>query len=88
MNWSKTQVTIHTEILKMNGQKEYHPYLTEELYHDQQLVGVALEILLHRAAESNPQTILVESDNGCDCKSSEHFKECQKSCNAIGISIL
>jgi hypothetical protein len=28
MHWHKKQVTVHSGILKMNGDKEYHPYMT------------------------------------------------------------
>ena len=73
MHWSKKQVTVHSAILKRNGNKEYHPYLTEDMCHDQQLVGANLKMLLNIAAESNPKFILVESDNGNDYKSAEHF---------------
>ena len=88
LHWSKKQVTVHSAILKINGNKEYHPYLTEDMCHDQQLVGVNLKKLLNIAAESNPKLILVESDNGGDYKSSEHFHLVQEYCNEIGIPIL
>ena len=88
MYWSKKQVTVHSAILKINGNKEYHPYLTEDMCHDQQLVGVILKKLLIIAAESNPKLILVESDNGNDYKSAEHFHLVQEYCNELGIPIL
>ena len=49
---------------------------------------VALHQLLERAAEGNPDLILVESDNGIDYKSAEPFYPVQCSCDAIGITIL
>ena len=88
MHWSKKQVTVHSGILKVNGTKQYHPYLTEDMCHDQQLVGVNLKRLVVAAAKSSPRLILVESDNGCDYKSSEHFHIVQELCDEIGIPIL
>ena len=73
MHWLKSQVTIHSGIVKVNGVKEYHPYVTEDLFHDKQLVTVALHKLLERAADSNPENILVERDNGINYKSAKHF---------------
>ena len=40
------------------------------------------------AAEFNVDMILVESDNGSDYKSCQHFHQIQKSCDVIGIPIL
>ena len=88
MHWSKRQVTVHSGIVKVNGRKEYHPYLSEDNQHDQVLVGVNLEKLINVAVEYDPAVILVESDNGNDYKSAQHFNDVQKICDRVNIPIL
>ena len=88
MHWSKRQVTVHSGIVKVNGIKEYHPYLTEDNQHDQALVGVNLERLVDVAAMRSPSAILVESDNGNDYKSAQHFFDVQRICDKVRVPII
>ena len=78
---------MHSGIVKVNGRKEYHPYLSEDNQHDQVLVGVNLEKLINVAVEYDPAVILV-SDNGNDYKSAQHFNDVQKICDRVNIPIL
>ena len=88
MHWSKRQVTVHSGIVKVNGIKEYHPYLTEDNQHDQALVWVNLERLVDVAAMRSPSAILVESDNGNDYKSAQHFFDVQRICDKVRVPII
>ena len=64
LHWSHEQVTIHAGILKVCGEKSYHPYLSADRKHDQHFVQVALEEMLSEVENIPPDsTIIIESDN-------------------------
>lgn len=46
LQWSKTQVTVHSGIVKTPTQKMYHPYLSDSREHDQAFVYIALKEML------------------------------------------
>ena len=87
MHWSHIQVTVHSAVLKTSQGKQYHPYLSEDRKHDQQLTKVAIKKVI-RHINDNPEVLLLESDNCKDYKSLESFKETQDTCNDINIPII
>ena len=46
LHWAHDQIIIHSGILKVGGEKSYHPYLSKDCKHDQQLVQIVLEEML------------------------------------------
>ena len=46
IHWSHSQVTVHSGILKIDGEKFYHPYLSDDRKHDQKFVLLCLEEML------------------------------------------
>ena len=87
MHWSHIQVTVYSAVLKTSQGKQYHPYLSEDRKHDQQLVKVAIKKVM-KHINDNPEVILLESDNCKDYKSLESFKETQDTCNDVNIPII
>ena len=46
MHWHKVTITIHLGIVKLHGEKWYHPYLSNDKCHDQTFVKLGLEKML------------------------------------------
>ena len=67
MYWgqAKTEISIHSGIFKSEGNKVYHPYLSNDLFHDQAFVYVTLNKMLSNTDVEPGSTIIVTSDNCC-----------------------
>jgi hypothetical protein len=80
LHWSKKQVTVHSGIVKSSdGQKTYHPYVSDSREHDQPFVYIAVKNMLLTTEKNSANVILMESDNcSSQYKSSEHFHDLQK----------
>lgn len=79
MHWYKEQVSVHSGILKVLGEKSYHPCFSDNKVHDQAFVKVVLEKMLDNAELQPDSCIVIESDNCCSqYKSSQHFFDIQK----------
>ena len=82
LHWSHDQVTVHSGIIKQNGEKSYHPYLSNDKKHDQHLVHLVLDEMLGHVDLSAAEYIVIESDNcSWQYKSSTHFESIQRLCN-------
>jgi len=46
MHWSYQQITVHSGLMKYQGEKTYHPYLSADRKHDQHFVHCVLEEML------------------------------------------
>ena len=47
MHWSHQQVTtIHIGILKINAEKSYHPYFSDDRFHDSTFTDIAIKEML------------------------------------------
>ena len=60
--------------------KFYHPYLSEDIAHDQQFVTTALNRIIeqtHQNSAADPAMFISESDNAVQYKYTEHFHEIQ-----------
>ena len=79
LHWSKTQVTVHSGIVRTPYQKTYHPYLSDSREHDQTFVYMALKEMLDSTEITDLETIIIESDNcTVQYKSAEHFSDIKK----------
>ena len=69
LHWGKPQVTVHSGIVKLNGDKAYHPYISESLVHDQELVATAIQKMI-KSTDSYEVVdyIIIESDNAIEYK--------------------
>ena len=56
MHWIDAQIIVHSAILKTNGEKEYHAYLSDDLIQDHVFVNCVLDKLLSNVS-------FIESDN-------------------------
>ena len=75
LHWSHQQITVHSGILKHAGEKSYHPYLSDDLNHDQKFVKIVMHEMIRNINELKEGSIcLIESDNcTSQYKSAEHF---------------
>ena len=46
MHWSHQQVTIHIGILKINAEKSYHPYFSDDRFHDSTFTDIVIKEML------------------------------------------
>ena len=79
MHWSQAQITIHSGILKIDGEKYYCPGLADDLKHDQKFVKLVIdEILKLVPSVKDESVVMIESDNcSSQYKSAEHFHDLQ-----------
>jgi len=91
MYWgqAKTQVTIHSGILKFQGNKTYHPYFSDDLTHDQSFVNVTLYQMLS-SIEIEPKTSLIITSDNCkgQYKSTQNFFDLQRLSNHYQCTIV
>ena len=89
MHWSHQQVTIHSGIRKLKGEKSYHPYVSNDLKHDQQFVQLAITEMLSEVEIQADEYIVIESDNcSSQYKSSAHFHSMQLLANKWNVNII
>ena len=46
MHWHKATITVYSGILKLHGEKSYHPYLSNDKHHNQKFVKVVLKEII------------------------------------------
>ena len=69
--------TVHSGILKYQGEKSYHPHLSEDKKHDQHSSDVVLYEML-KEIENTAGYIIIESNNWkSQYKSAAHFASIQ-----------
>ena len=84
-HWTKTQVTVHSGLVKLDEEKVYHPYISNSRLHDQVFVHQALEEMIERTNKR----LLIESDNcSGQYKSSHHFFHLQSLSNQLNKIII
>ena len=77
LHWSYTQITIHSGILKSDGEKIYHAYIyvSDNLKHDQTFVKISIAKMVENGNMDNIH-IIIESDNSSSqFKSAKHFHD-------------
>jgi len=76
LHWFHQQVTVHSGLLKNEGEKSYHAYLSDDRKHDQAFVKVVIEEMLEETNIENQEYIIIESDNcSSQYKSAAHFQD-------------
>ena len=89
LHWSHQQVTIHSGIRKIKGEKSYHPYVSNDLKHDQQFMQLAITEMLREVEIQADEYIVIESDNcSSQYKSSAHFHGMQLLTNNWNVNII
>ena len=74
LRWCYTKVTVHSGIIKIDGEKIYHVYLSENPKRDQTFVKIVLHDMLNNVNLTNKK-IIIESDNcSSQYKSVKHCK--------------
>ena len=63
LHWVKKQITVQSGIVKCNGEKTYHPYVSDCKTHDQAIVKLVVTEMLDSTYMPDDAVILIESDN-------------------------
>ena len=73
-HWSHPQITVHSGLMKFNGQKTYHPYISSEKKYDHVFVKVAIKEMLAEIDIKQRITVIIQKDNCTfQYKSCAHF---------------
>ena len=60
MYWVNKQLSDHSRILIKDGDKEYHPYLAEDLGHDQAFAATSInEMLMYTDLETGSTVVTI-----------------------------
>ena len=86
LNWSHEQVTVHSGIMKINGEKIYYPTLSEDKKHNQAFVRTAVSTMVSKFEEYD--CCLIKSDNCHHYKSAESFHDSQDFANKWNIPVI
>ena len=86
----KEEKTIHSGITKnRDGNKTYHPYISDDLTHDQAFVRAVMEEMLGEMDIEHGSTLIVFSDNcSCQYKSSQNFHDLQAVSTKYNIKVI
>ena len=78
-----------TGITKVGGTKTYHPYLSDDLTHDQAFVKTVIEEMRDSLDVQGCDTVIISSDNcTSQYKSSQHFHDLQATSSKFHIKII
>jgi hypothetical protein len=73
-HWNEKTVIVHSGIMKYEGVKGYHAYLSDDSYQDQDFVNEVLQKMIEECELQPEQTLVIESDNcSSQYKSCAHF---------------
>ena len=79
LHWCHQQVTVHSGILKCNGEKNYITHFSDDHKHDQLFVDNVVKNIIGNGDLTSTSTILIQSDNcSSQYKSACHFSHLQK----------
>ena len=56
-------MTVHSGLRHCKGTKTYHPYISDDLTHDQAFVNIAIRDIIDEIKISSGDTIIINSDN-------------------------
>ena len=75
-------------VLKLHGDKSYHPYLANDKCHNKKFVNVVLKEIIE-CVSTIPHLSIIESDNcSAQYKSTEHFYNIQSLAGHFNIPII
>ena len=85
-NGSHEQVTVHSDLMKYQTEKFYHPYLSQCKIQDQNVVDCVIEKMMSLAEVNADKTTIIESiimrlnHHNCSsqCKLHAHFQGIQR----------
>ena len=79
VHWCYENITVHSGILKLHGDKSYHPYVSDDKKHGQVFVKIVLEKMIG-TVENKSELCVIESDNcWSQYKSAQHFDDINSS---------
>lgn len=82
LHWAKNQISVHLGILKCNGNKSYHPYVSDCRVHDQSFVKLVVYKMLENTPIPDDSVVIIESDNcSSQFNSGHHFVDMQELAN-------
>ena len=90
LHWTHQQITVHSGTIKQDGEKSYHPYLSDDVTHDQKFVKIAMDEMLSKVDNLKIGSVcLIESDNcTSQYKSAENFSDLHDLCNSLKIVVV
>ena len=89
MHWHKTQVSIHSGILEVDGEKFYHPYFSDDRIHDQEFVIETIREILVNVEIPPGETMIIVSDNcSSQYKSALHFYHLLQLSKMLNVKII
>jgi len=89
LHWRHQQITVHSGIGKVNGEKSYHPYQSNERTHDQHSVQLAISEMLRDVEINAGEYVIIESDNcASQYKSCAHFHGMQTIADSLNLNII
>ena len=91
MYWgsAKTNISIHSGLMRQDGEKIYHPYLSDDLCHDQSFVYLSLREMIMFAGVEEGTSVIVTSDNcSSQYKSAKNFDDLQRLADEFLITII
>lgn len=87
LHWHHEQVTVHSGICKVNGEKTYHAHISDDKKHDQTFVDVVLSDILQEICTN--KNIIIHSDNcKSQYKSAQHFNGMQRLANELNHTVI
>ena len=91
LHWAgcKEVKTVHSGLTKCNGNKTYHPYISDDLTHDQAFVKVVMMEILDEI-DIKPEDEIVASSDNCTSqyKSAQHFNDLRSFTDKYQIDII
>ena len=86
---AKRVITVHSGLVHQDGEKQYHPHLSDDLAHDQTFVFCSLREILRSAHLYAGMTVIITSDNCCSqYKSAKNFTDLQALADEFNIKII
>ena len=83
LHWSHKQITLHSGILKVNGAKSHHKYISDNLKHDQHFVYIVLDVLAEEPGITVNKYVIIETNNCASQYKSAGYFFIQKKCRSI-----
>ena len=88
MHWCCKTMTVHSGIIKLHGEKSYHPILSDDKKHYQPFVKLILEKILNTIT-AIPEVCVIESDScSSQYKSTQHLDVLQHISNKIAVPVI
>ena len=89
LHWHHEQKTVHSAILKTQGEKTYFTHVSDDKIHDSTFMRIAVNDILVDVPIAENDVLGLESDNCCaQYKKAAHFKDCQDFANRLRALLL